>query len=800
MLRGTMRPPFLADACRLAVLGLLLAARMAMGQEFYERDDDLADRPIAEIRIEGVGDDVERLVRNNIRAAVGDPYEADTVRGDVNRLYNIGRFKFVTAEATLTPDGSVAVLYALTLQPTIQGVQTIGNRAVSDQELRAIIQQVPGGPRDEFLIERAKRNIKELYRKKGYYLTDVSVNETELETRGLLIFQVIEGPRVRIKAIEFDGAVSFTPRQLSGQIKTRKHVLLLRPGVLDEGVIANDKSALDSFYKGRGFRDVRIGHTVQLSPDNREAKIIFHISEGPQFTLRSVRAERMGEPGEPPRVFSEDQLAALLDIKSGDVYSADRVVKSLRIIEDAYGMMGYLNVRVEAVEERASPDRAEVDLRLVINEGERATIGLITIDGNFLTRDKVVRRLLRLRPGRPYDSLQLAESERRIARSRLFNNARVTVQDPDPENPEQRDLLVEVKERNTGSVNFGLAVGSDSGVFGEFSIVQNNFDVADLPASLSELITGRAFRGAGQQFSMTFRPGNEIFQYSMSLTEPHLFDTDYSFNITGAWRQRQFSDYDEERLTTALRLGRRLGDVWQIATRTRFERVELTDIDSDAPVDVFEDAGPDNLTSVGITLTRTTIGTITRPGRGSRLEISLDQFGALGGEYDFTKAEIDYTVFLTLDEDFLGRKSTLKLNTNVGYIFGGTRSPTYERFYRGGRTFRGFDFREISPKGIRNDTGQLGDDPVGGEWMFFTGAQYEFPLFQETVTGVFFLDTGTVLDDFGFSQYRVSVGAGVRLYIAALGPVPIAFDFGVPITKEDADDTRVLSFSAELPF
>jgi outer membrane protein insertion porin family len=369
----------------------------------------------------------------------------------------------------------------------------------------------------------------------------------------------------------------------------------------------------------------------------------------------------------------------------------------------------------------------------------------------------------------------------------------------EPDSPLYRDLLVEVKERNTGSINFGVATGSDSGVFGELSLRQDNFDVADWPESFQEYFTGRAFRGAGQRFSMVFRPGNEIFQYSMSLTEPHLFDTDYSLTGYASFRSRYYQQYDEDRVTGSLSLGRKLGDVWQLGVRTRIERVQLDDIDDDAPVDIFDAEGPDQLDAFGVTLTRTTVGTITRPGKGSRFELSLDRFGVLTGDYEFFNIEAGYTVFLTLDEDFLGRKSVLKLNTRVGYLFGGD-APTYERFYLGGRSFRGFDFRTVSPKGIRNDTGTLGDDPVGGEWLFFAGAQYEWPLFDETITGVVFLDSGTVSNDIGFEEYRVSVGVGVRLYIPQLGPVPIAFDFGFPLLEEEGDESQVLSFSAELPF
>ena len=171
----------------------------------------------------------------------------------------------------------------------------------------------------------------------------------------------------------------------------------------------------------------------------------------------------------------------------------------------------------------------------------------------------------------------------------------------------------------------------------------------------------------------------------------------------------------------------------------------------------------------------------------------------MGGDFNYTTASTEYTVFLTLYEDFLGRKSILKLNTRAGYIFGGD-APTYDSFYMGGRSFRGFDFREVSPKGIRADNGLPSDDPIGGDWLFFAGAQYEMPLLAENLTGVVFLDTGTVTDNLGFDEYRASIGLGLRIYIPQLGPIPIAFDFAIPILKEESDEEQLLSFSAEVPF
>ena len=793
--------PRLFKSIRFVILCLvLLMAAAADAQEVLtERGYDLLDRPISELRFEGLQRVSRQTVMNNIRAAVGDPYDPQTVLEDVRRLTRLAEFKFVDVVAELQADGSVALTYGLVEQELISVVQVVGNKLISDQDLLDVVLLIEGGPRDDYLIERAKHSIEALYRERGHYLAAVTVDESELEENGILIFRVIEGPRVRVRAIEFQGNEAFEAKLLNSQVDTSKAIWLLRKGQLDKELLGDDVAALDRFYKDRGYLDVRVDRRIELSPDNKEAKVTFLIAEGAQYSLASVTTENLDAIGQPLKVFSPDQIAALLELKTGDVYRRDLLRKSTKAIQDAYGVMGYLDVEVQSVEIRRG-EKPEVDLLLRIGEGRRFRVGLVTVGGNFLTKEKVIRRLVRLQPGRPFDATEIEESRRRIEQTRLFNDVRITVQDPQSDDTDYRDVLVEVKERNTGSFNFGIAAGSDSGVFGEFSLRQENFDPLDFPRSFDELFKGRAFRGAGQRFAMTFRPGSEFFQYSASLTEPHFLETDYSLSGMGSFRQRHYNRYDEERVTGNLRLARRLGDVWELGVNTKFERVELSDIDSFAPTEIFEDAGPDNLSTLGVSLVRTTVGTLTRPGKGSRLELSLDRVGALGGDFDFNRANAEYTVFLTLDEDFLGRKSILKLSTKAGYIFGGGRAPTYERFYMGGRTLRGFEFRTVSPKGIRADDGEPSDDPVGGEWTFFAGAQYEIPLFEESLTLAMFVDSGTVTNDIGLDEYRVSLGAGLRLYIPQFGPIPMAFDFAFPLLKEETDELQVFSFTAELPF
>jgi outer membrane protein insertion porin family len=794
-------PPLVARTVR----GLLLVAwafvtAAAPAQETGE-GRDLTGLPVSEIRIVGLQRVAEQKVLNQLRTAVGSPFDPETVREDVARLHGLAEFRKIAANVE-PRDGSVAVIYVLEEAPIIAAVQVVGNKAISDQEILAATNILEGVPRDDYLIENATRRIEAIYRERGYYLTTVTIDESELQETGILLFLVVEGPRVRIKEIDFRGNRAFSARQLQGEIETKKAFPILERGELDQERLAADVAALVRYYEDRGYIDVRVDRTVDLSPDSREAKVTFVIEEGRQYTLGSI-----GTDPDPLSVFSREQILALMAIRPGDVYSADRIRDSEKAIRDAYLLLGYVDMTEPRSIEMIplhSGEQAEVTLLVRIDESRPYKVGLVRITGNFLTRDRVIRRHLRgLRPGRTFDGRAIDRARDALRASRLFSQVEIAVQDPDPASPDYRDVVVEVSEANTGSVNFGVAAGSDAGLFGEFSITQRNFALDDWPASFGELVTGRAFRGGGQVFNMTLRPGSELFQYSLGWTEPFLFETPNSLRVAASYTDREYSSsgddlYDETRLALPISLGRRLGEIWDGAITASFQRIELDDISADAPVDYFEAAGPDNLTSLGVELVRSTVKTFVRPGEGSRLALRFDQAGALGGDYTFSRVEADYSVFLTPYRDFLGRRHTLKLEARMGWIFAGD-APVYERFYLGGRSLRGFEYRTVSPKGFTL-TGQQTIDPVGGDWLLFLGAQYEIPLIGESLGLVAFVDSGTVTDNPGFGDYRLALGGGLRIYIPQLGPVPLAFDFATPLLQEDGDETELFSFSAELPF
>ena len=781
---------------RFITLSIVILITLFSTLSHAEVSTELKDRLISAVEIEGLERVDDQFVANNIRSAVGDPYDPRVVEEDVRRLTRLGRFKPIDSKVILQDDGTVHIVYVLVEQQIIASVNVVGNKLISDQELLTVVPMLPGVARDTFLIDKGRRAIGEKYRKLGNYLVEVEIDKAELNNAGVLIYKIMEGPRVRVKSVRFEGNNSFASKQLSAEIETSIAVPFLRRGELDEYVLEDDVATLVKYYRDRGFLEARVGSVITQTTDNRSANVLFQIDEGLQYTLGEVSA--VSRNGESLVVFSSEQIAALIPIKRGDIYKSNEIKKAEQAIINAYGALGHIEMNVLSVPIQAGTEPVK-NILFRIDEGVQTKVGLVSIKGNLLTKDEVVRGRIRLTPGRRFDGAEPERARTRLLKTRLFNEVKVTPQPEDPNNPGYRDLLVEVKEMQTGSMNFGIMAGSDDGIMGEISLNQRNFDVADLPESWDEFWQGKAFRGAGQGFSMAFQPGDEVFNYQVSLNDPRFLQTDYTVGGNLGYTRRVYKDYNEEKVYSKLSVGRRFGDIWSGKMYLSANRVELTDIDNDVPLEVFNDRGPANIDTLGIIATRTTLSPFVGPQKGSRLELGLSQSGLFSSDYTFSKAFVNYTTYFTVDRDFLGRATTLRLDGKMGYIFGGD-APTYDSFYLGGRSFRGFDFRTVSPKGTPRVAGGSTDIPIGGDWKIYFGAQYEIPVVGTFLSTVVFCDSGTVTDTVGFDDYRVSAGAGIRLRIPQLGQAPLAFDFGFPVVKQEDDEKKTFSFSIQMPF
>lgn len=346
------------------------------------------------------------------------------------------------------------------------------------------------------------------------------------------------------------------------------------------------------------------------------------------------------------------------------------------------------------------------------------------------------------------------------------------------------DPEIIVTEDRTGRFIFGAGLNSDAGIVGNVVISETNFDLFRPPRSFEDVLDGTAWRGAGQRFRLEAVPGNIVSRYLFSWTEPYLLDTNYSLSVSGFFYKRFFTDWDEQRTGTRVSVGKQLTPKFSISGSFRLEEVRLDDPDVPTPAILAKALGSSLLTNFGVNLTHDTRDAAFLPAEGHLIQLGFEQ-GV--GDWIYPRLTAEASQFFTLYKraDGGGRQ-ILTLKGQLGWTDSGT--PIFERFFAGGfQTFRGFGFRGVSPRQL--------DVRVGGNWLALGTVEYMAPLLaNEMVHGVLFTDFGTVENDPGFNDFRVNIGAGLRVMVPAMGPVPLAFDFAVPLIKVEGDDRRLFSF------
>lgn len=748
---------------------------------------ELAGRPVEQVRILGNQQVPTAVILNVVRTREGEAFDPDTVAEDYQRIYGLRRFSNVEARVEPTERG-VVVVFQVTEQRQITEIAIRGNLAIDTQTLLSATNLNVGDAIDRFRISQAQQSIQRLYQSRNYPFAHVEVEPEPLSAEGRLIFNVVEGPNVRVRNIVFRGARSFSDDRLKRQIRSRTWIFVFRPGTLEPDVVDDDVAALRRFYESKGFFDVRVGRQLVFSPDMSEVQIEFLIEEGPRYVV-----DRIIFSGN--ENLSDEQLREALRSREGQPYDEEMIQRDIRNIVRAYSPYGYifqpgsvdpdyLQVDVRRVFRR---EAGLVDLVYTIDEGRPFRVGQIRVRGNTRTQDKVVLREMRVYPGMLYNSGELQDAADRLRALPFFSRVTIT---PIGDDPEFRDVLVEVVEARTATFTIGAGINSNGGVGGNITYEQRNFDITNFPSTPGDLFSDRAFIGAGQNFRISLEPGTQATNASIRFREPYIFDQPYGFTGELYLRDRKRENYDDRRLGARVSLDHRFNEIWSAVVGLRAEQVKIGRI-RDREIRAFEildEEGRHALTSVRFAVTRDTTNRGLLPWRGMSTTVAWEPYGALGGDYSFHKFTAGHAMYFTLYEDLLERRTILTLNGDIGYITGG--APFFERFYAGGiGSIRGFAFRGVSPRSGPDD------DRIGGDFVANATAEISFPLVGENVRGVVFTDVGTVEEDFKFGTIRSSVGAGLRISLPVLGQIPIALDFAFPVTKDDKDDTQVISFS-----
>jgi outer membrane protein insertion porin family len=757
---------------------------------------------VAEVIIRGTRNMSEPTVKSYIKTRAGADYNADQVLEDTRSLFATKMFANVHVTLETLPDGRVKVYFNLTDLPSlIQKIEYRGAKHYKDDELNQATGLHVDAPLNPMTNKYACQAIIKKYNEAGRPFADCVLLKGDKVGDTEIVFQITEGPTVKVSDIQFTGNSFVTGAVLATHINSSKKILGVFGGDYNKQMIEEDVGKLKEYYRSFGYHDVDVSVEVQYLPDGRNAVVVFHIIEGVRYRLKA-----------PPTVVgvnpaTAEQLEQLnTKLKANDYYSGPELSKISTEMQDYLGETGH-KTEVEQLLSWSNEIPGVVTVQYKINEHKPARVGQIIIIGNERTKMNVILRQVGLYPGQVLSWPEIRLAEKNLARLGIFKSSpdgatrpTITVQDgPGGPDSEYKDVIIKVDEDNTGSLLFGVGVNSDAGLTGSIVLNERNFDILNPPTSWEDIWEGRAWRGAGQEFRLEAVPGTELQRYTATFREPFLFDSQFSLTASAYYYEREYNEYTEERLGSRLTLGHKLGNLfnwkeaqyWTATGSIRIENVNVGNIAAPSPPLVVPPAdftsveGNNFLVGFKAGLTRDTRDSFLRPTEGSVLNLSFEE---VTGDHTYPLANVEFNKYWTIYQraDGSGRH-VLAMHNQISWA--GSDTPVYDRYYAGGfQSMRGFEFRGVGP--------DIDGYKVGGDFMLLNSLEYQIPIkASDSIYVVGFVDSGTVETNIShITDYRVAVGVGVRFVIPILGPVPIALDLGFPIVKGPEDNSQVFSF------
>ncbi|MGF1500227.1 MAG: outer membrane protein assembly factor BamA [Paracoccaceae bacterium] len=728
-----------------------------------------------------------RIERGTILSYMELPGDRSITSEDLNlavrRLFETGLFQ----DVRVTPQGDQLIVDVVE-NPSINEVAFEGNDALSDDDLRQIVSARPRFPFTAAAAEADAQAIINVYRRTGRFGAQVvPVIIERSDNRVDLVFEIEEGEPTGVNSIDFVGNEAFSDSRLRDEIETSESGFFAQffsSDIYDPDRIELDRALLRQFYLSRGYADFTIlSSTTELAPDRSGFFITFTVEEGPQYSFGTFDVVVNAEGLDPA-----DFLAAIpMDELTGEVYNANEVEELANTLTDLAGEKGFAFVQVRP---RADKDDENliIDITFELAEGNRIFIERIDIQGNTATLDRVIRREIELVEGDPFDARKIRRARRAIRGLGYFSRVEV---EPEEGSADDRAVLrVEVEERSTGSISFGLGFSSSVGPIGSISVTERNF------------------LGRGQVVSARVTAAGDTQVYDFAFTEPRFLDRDLSVGARTFFIQ---DDRDDESSFTLNRAGFEpqvgfpLADDTDLTLRYTFARDEV-DAAEDASPAIQIDDGARFKSSFGYVLTYDQRDDPIEPTGGYLATIDQEIAGA-GGDARFVRSRARIKTW----RGFLNDDVIASVELEAGSLFTfGEDSQVNDRFFLGSDTFRGFADEGLGPRDFNTD------DAIGGNFFGVARFEVSFPLGLPEELGVFggaFVDVGTLfgLDRTSFDAAgdapAVSIDDDPKLRLAAGGLLfvetpfgPLELSVGVPIIDEEGDEDELFRISVGTRF
>ncbi len=705
----------------------------------------------------------ERIL-SQMSTKVGNRLSIARLDEDVKNLYTSGEVENARILSE-NVSGGVALTVVVQARALYGGAEFRGNTLIATSKLQKKIDLKPGQSIDESALREARQEIQELYRKKGFTESTVTYAVGAPTTAGIspVVYTINEGTQGSLREVTFVGNSAISSARLKTVMDQKEKGLLTTfrgAGQVDPETLAADVQAIEDLYRDQGFLNARVVNVARKRVDAKYVDVIISIDEGETFLVESLKINGVRN------LSLEDQVFPYLKTQAGSKFSGAKLKDDLKLIGDQYGSKGYIEARVNPRFEDAGD--GAVTVVLDIYEGTAYQIGQVHIEGNRKTKDHVIRRELPLEPGQVFDASRVLVTKRRLENMNYFSN--VEISPLDTGYMDEKDLLVRVSEKPTGSINFGAGISSIDSVTGFLEITQSNFDIGNW----------KTFTGAGQRFRLNLRGGDERRDFSLSFTEPWFMGQRLALTTELFYRDLLFlSDlYEQSNLGGSISLRKSLGEFTYGSIEYRAEKIEIDSARSlTNPASIIRaEEGDFFKSSVGFQITQDTRDNLFLPRSGHKFELGYE-FSGLGGDVTDNILTLSVAKHWALPMDGI-------FNLHGRYRLSSDGDHLFTRHYLGGaNNLRGFDYREVGPRDPSSN-----DEVVGGKQSWNVTAEATYPIVEKIRLAAFY-DVGEVSDgptgttDTGIHS---NWGLGLRLFI--LGNSPVRLDYAFPIQGDNFND------------
>jgi len=707
-------------------------------------------------------------VKSYMTITDGDQFDTERVNRSLKALFNTGLF----ADVAIRREGDQLVVRVVE-NPIINRIAFEGNRKIKEEQLSSEAQLKSRTVYTRSKVQADVKRILDLYRRNGRFAATVEPKIIQLEQNRVdLVYEISEGDPTYVRRISFVGNRRYDESKLRETLQTKEerwYRFLSTDDTYDPDRVTYDRELLRRFYLKHGFADFRVASAIaELTPNREGFFITYTIEEGERYKFgkSTINAGL--------RDLKPEDLEPIIVSREGDWYNADQVEDIVQKLTDAVGTKGYAFVDIRPQVNRNRETKV-IDVTYDIQEGPRVFVERIDITGNVRTLDKVIRREFRLVEGDAFNTAKLRRSRQRLKDLNFFEKAEVT-NVPSESAPDRTVIKVEVQEKSTGELSFGVGWSSQIGPMIEASIRERNL------------------LGRGQDVTLSAMLASKRSQLNFSFTEPYFLDREIAAGFDAFAITRELTDessYDSQTIGGSLRLGYQITDPLRQDWKYTLKQDKVYNVTSTS-IYIIDQIGKRVTSSVSTGFTYDKRDSKIEPGEGYYLRLGAEGAG-LGGDIHYVRSTLNGGQYFTLDDQVV-----LSLSGNSGYIVGlGEKVHINDRFFVGGDTLRGFRSAGVGPRDIK--TG----DSLGGIWMVTGSAQVRFPIGlpdEFGVSGQVFTDAGTVgptdvENTSGVEQgssLRMSSGVGVT-WKSPMGPVSL--DLGVPLMKEKYDKTEFLKFN-----